>query len=177
MNLNGDEKRIRQLFRDMSREEERRAPEFARVMAAASSRTGRSQNGTRLFALAWAVSAVVIAILIAVIFAARHSRPQPGVEPGGQVAEAQPSTEKEPGNRLPAPVVNAPSAPAPRTMPKRVHRSWHSNELAIRMKTLSAWQSPTASLLKAPGEEMLKSLPRLGESLQSIRILSPDEFN
>jgi hypothetical protein len=45
------------------------------------------------------------------------------------------------------------------------------------MKTLSAWQSPTASLLKAPGEEMLKSLPRLGESLQSIKILSPDEFN
>ena len=177
MNLNGDEKRIRQLFRDMSCEEERRVPGFARVMAAAGSRAGRSQSGTRLFTLAWAVSVIFIAILIAVSFVMRHSRPQPQVDPGDQVAEAPPSTEREPATGLSVPVVNPPGAIAPRTKPKRVHRSRHSNELAIRMKTLSAWRSPTASLLKAPGEEMLKSLPRLGESLHSIKILSPDEFN
>ena len=177
MNLNGDEKRIRQLFREMSCEEEQRTPEFARVLEAASSRAGRKENGIRLFALAWVVSGVVIAILIALSFAMRHSNAQPQSDPGNQVAESEPPKKSEPSNALSTPSVDAPSTATRQTIPRRVRRRRHSDDLAIRVKTLCAWQSPTASLLKAPGEEMLKSLPRLGESLRSIKIFSPDEFN
>ena len=46
MNLNGDEKRIRQLFREMSLDDQRRAPQFDNVLAAAQSGRTRSQNCT-----------------------------------------------------------------------------------------------------------------------------------
>jgi len=177
MNLNGDEKRIRQLFRDLNCDDERSTPEFARVIAAARSRGPRTQNGTRLFALAWVVSAVVIAVLIAVSIATRHSKAQQPPDPGSEVAESNPATESEPPVAVPSPPVGAPNTVAHQTGPKRVRRRGHSDELATRMRMLSAWQSPTASLLRSPGEEMFKSLPRLGESLQSIKIFLPDEFN
>src|SRR5436190_20398560 len=96
MNLNGDEKRIRQLFREMSTEEQRRAPEFAAVIAAARSRSGRTQSSTRLFALACAVSALVIAILIGVSFATRYVKVRQPPEPDNQVAESQPLTQSAP---------------------------------------------------------------------------------
>ena len=185
MNLNGDEKRIRQLFREMSREEEHRTPEFAQVIAAARSGAGRAQNETRLFTLALAVSGVAIVILIAVSFAMRHSRALPQTDPSKQVAnqvakqvaEPPPSTENEPANTLSSRVPGVSRTVIHQTIPRRVRRRRQPDDLAIRMKSLSAWQSPTASLLKAPGQEMLNSLPRLGESLQSIKSFSPDEFN
>jgi len=161
----------------MSREEERRAPELAQVIAAARSGAGRAQNGTRLFTLAWAVSVEVIAILIAVSFAMRHSRALPQPDRSDQVAESEQPEESESANAISSPVPGVSRTANRRTILRRVRRSRHPDELAIRMKTLFAWQSPTASLLKAPGEEMLKSLPRLGESLRSIKIFSPDEFN
>lgn len=177
MNLNGDEKRIRQLFRDLNREEERFTPEFARVIAAAHSRGARTQNGTRLPALAWVVSAVVIAVLIAVSFALRHSKAQQPPGPDSEVAESNPTTESKAPIAVTRSSVGAPTAAAQQTGPRRVRRRRHSDELATRVRMLSAWQSPTASLLRSPREEMFKSLPRLGESLQSIKIFSPDEFN
>src|SRR2546430_2463088 len=180
MNLNGDEKRIRQLFHEISREDEHRTPEFAQIIAAARSGAGRAQNGTRLFALAWAVSGVVIAILIAVSFAMRHSKALPQTDPVGQVAQSeQPKqpTETEPLNAISRSVPGVPGTAIRQTIPRRVRRRRQPDDLAIRMKSLSAWQSPTASLLKAPGQEMLNSLPRLGESLQSIKFFSPDELN
>ncbi|MEK6322789.1 MAG: hypothetical protein AABN33_14025 [Acidobacteriota bacterium] len=175
MNLNGDEQRIQQLFREMSRDDERRAPEFASVVEAASSRT-RPQNGTRASALAWAVAGIFIAMLISVSFAVRHPKAQAPTDAGDPVAASKQPSENASTNTLPK-LVDTNSTPARRTIPKRVRRKRHSDELAIRMKSLYAWQSPTASLLKAPGEEIFKSLPRLGESLRSIKIFSPDEFN
>jgi hypothetical protein len=52
-----------------------------------------------------------------------------------------------------------------------------SSSLENAMKSLSFWQSPTAALLQTPQDEMLNTLPRLGESLRSIKSFSPDQFN
>ena len=188
MNLNGDEKRIRQLFREMSCEDESRTPEFAVLVAAARSRAGRTKKGSRLFAFGLVVS-VAIVLLIALSLALRQPVRQTQDEPSDQVAqEKQPgkqseknpekqSTESAPGKTAPGSSVSTGGTIAQQGIPRRVRRKRHSDDLAIRMKTLFAWQSPTASLLKAPGDEMLKSLPRLGDSLQSIKIFSPNEFN
>ena len=57
----------------------------------------------------------------------------------------------------------------------RVQRA--SEELAIVAKSFSDWQSPTASLLKFPGEDLLKQLPKLGDSLQTLGAYSLDQLN
>lgn len=175
MNLNGDEKRIQRLFREMSCEDENRAPVFASVIAAAGSRTDHSQKRTRYFTVAWAVAGILIAMLIAVRVAMRHQETQTQDNPREQVADVKESTEAAPTSSLPRTIVDTPRTTGGRATSKRVRRPRRSEELAIRMKALAAWQSPTASLLKTPGEEM--SLPRLGESLRSIKIFSADEFN
>ena len=43
--------------------------------------------------------------------------------------------------------------------------------------TLSQWQSPTDSLLKLPGEQLLKTVPLLGESPIEINGTSTDQVN
>ncbi|MEK6288337.1 MAG: hypothetical protein AABO57_21685 [Acidobacteriota bacterium] len=176
MNLNGDEKRIRQLFRELSCDEQRRAPEFAGVLEAANSGTAGSRHRTRSFALAPAVAALCVGMLIAVSFAVRHSKPEAPAAP--TEAAVSPQSTERPTRDVSAPqVADTPGKAERRTIIRRIPRRRTSDELAIRMKSLSAWQSPTASLLKAPGEDIFKSLPRLGESLQSIKSFSPDEFN
>lgn len=179
MNPNGDEKRIRQLFRDLSCDDQRRAPEFAGVIEAANFRTADSRHRTRTFVLASAVAALCVAVLIAVSFAVRHSRRH--LEPRAPAAPTEAAVSPQPTERPTRDVSAQKAADTPDTTErrpiKRIPRQRTSDELAIRMKSLSAWRSPTASLLRAPGEEIFKSLPRLGESLQSIKSFSPDEFN
>ena len=175
MNLNGDEKRIRQLFGEMSAEEQRHTPEFAAVIAAARSSSGRAQSGTRLFALACVAPALVTAIIMGVMLATRYLKTQPQPGESNQVVESPPSTQSAPPVLLSAGGIDTPRAGASKKISRpRRHRP-HLDELAIRMRSLAQWQSPTASLLKTSREEM--SLPRLGESLLSIKIFSPNDFN
>lgn len=177
MNLNGDEKGIQQLFREMSRDDECRAPEFAGVIQAASSRTAGSRDGTRSSAFAWAVAVLFIAVVIATVIVVRNPKPKAPAGLRDEVAVSPRPMEDAASNASPNPTLNRPVTTASGTIRKRVPRRRTSDELAVRMKSLSAWRSPTASLLNAPGEEILKSLPRLGESFQSIKSFSPEQFN
>jgi hypothetical protein len=176
MNLNGDEKRIQQLFRDMSRDDQRRVPQFASVLAARSG-TAHSQNRTRSLRFAMAVAMLCAALLIAMSIIVRPSKPQ-GVPANDDQASA-PVVQPE---AQPSDVPSQPSVGATKVEPRRViirhaHPRRPSNGMEIAMKSLFAWQSPTASLLKTPSDELLRSLPRLGESLQTIKSFSPDQFN
>jgi hypothetical protein len=173
MNLNGDEKRIQQLFREMSRDDQRRAPQFDSVLAAARSGMARSQNRTRSLRFAMAVAMLCAALLIAMAIIVRPSKPQdpgPDEQAVGPILppKAPPNiATKQPGVR----------APRVRVIIKRVRHHRTTDQLAVAMNSLFAWRSPTASLLKTPGDELLRSLPRLGESLQTIKSFSPDQFN
>lgn len=40
---------------------------------------------------------------------------------------------------------------------------------------LSQWRSPTEFLLRTPGEQLLKSVPRLNESLIRVNIVETDK--
>jgi len=175
MNLNWDEKRIRQLFGEMSRDDARRAPDFERLAQAGSRGVARSKAGVRTLALAGSFAVLLVAVVTAAVLIVRHPNNQSPSDAdrhvAGSVAPAvSPDTVIPPTH----PSVAATHLPVPHAA-KRVRSQRRSNELAIAMKSLSAWQSPTASLLKAPGEELLKSLPRLGDSLQTLRSFSLDE--
>jgi hypothetical protein len=175
MNLNGDEKRIRQLFCDLSRDDERRAPEFACVIQAANSGAAGSRDRTRPFAFAWAVAVIFVAMLIAVAVIVRPSRPDSTAALEPAVVPVQP--EAPPGIVATQPIAGTPPAQRGKIAARHVRHHRTANQFAIAMKSLFGWQSPTASLLKTPGDDMLKSLPRLGESLQTIKSFSPDQFN
>jgi hypothetical protein len=176
MKLNGDEKRIQQLFREMSCDERQRAPEFANVLAAAKSGRARSLNRAVTLRLAMAVATILVALLIAMAVVVRPSKPR-GAAP--EQASAPALQYADPDSKAPSP----PDAKADnriasrRHVTKRVRRRSNSDHMAIAMKSLFAWQSPTISLLTMPDDELLNSLPRLGESLQTIKTYSPEQFN
>jgi hypothetical protein len=175
MNLNGDEKRIRQLFREMSLDDQRRAPEFASVLAAAAnSGMTHSQNRTRSLRFAMAVAMLCAALLIAMAIIVKPSKPQ-----GAAAHASAPAmqTETQPSVVPYQPGVQAPGVEPRKTIIKHARHRRTSDQMAIAMKSLFAWKSPTASLLQTPGDELLRSLPRLGESLQTIKSFSPDQFN
>jgi hypothetical protein len=178
MNLNGDEKRIRQLFREMSGDDRARAPEFAAVVAAASSRTARPRTRTAPLKAAAAVAMLCIATLIAIAIVQRSSEPPATTAPGYE-AEGPTTPPEERSNVVPlTPAAESPSiatGAVRRRKPARHRRN--STSWAIATNSLFAWQSPTASLMQTPGDELMRSLPRLGESLRTIKSFSSDQFN
>ena len=176
MNLNGDEKRIRQLFREMSLDDQRRAPEFASVLAASTSGMSRSQNRFRSLRFATAVAVVCVALLIAMAIIVRSSKPQVTVAPDAQ-ASAPTVPPESPPDISPSGPEMASGVEPHKNVIKRARRRRPSNHIETAMKSLFAWQSPTASLLQTPDDELLRSLPRLGESFRTIKSFSPDEFN
>jgi hypothetical protein len=176
MNLNGDEKRIQQLFLEVSRDDQRRAPQFAGVLAAARSGLARSQNRTRSLRLAIAVTMLCLAMLMAMVVVLRPSKPR-GLAARDDQGSAPPVQPEAPPSVLRSQPGVVATNIARKSIIKRARHPRTSDSLAIAMKSLSSWQSPTASLLKTPGDELLRSLPRLGESLQTIKPFSPDQFN
>jgi hypothetical protein len=175
MNLNGDEKKIRLLFGEMSLDDQRRAPGFASVLAAARSVRTRSQNREGSLRFAMAVAMVCAALLIAMAIIVRPSKPQAARDHQASAPAVQP--EAQPGDAPSQPRAETPKVEPRRTTFKRARPRRTPDQTAIAMKSLFAWRSPTASLLPMPGDELLRSLPRLGESLQTIKSFSPDQFN
>jgi hypothetical protein len=175
MKIDGEEKRIRRLFSEMSSADERLAPEFAGTLesAGAIARARRIHRRPTEAALAIACAALVLlAILVA-----RHARPQTAGGPDEQIAaQSRPPETPGSGNSNPLPGGVDTGAGVKRVV-KRVRHRRSPNDLTIAIEPLLAWRSPTASLLKAPNDVLLKSLPRLGESLQIIESLSSDRFN
>lgn len=179
MNQNGDEKRIQQLFREMSRDDELRTPAFSRVVQGANSRSSATRAGlSRRLALTFAaLCVVVITLTIGVL---RYQAP---VE---QISEAPPNKDLSELTtlelRTPAIVDVVPpdkiKALTPRAMVaiRHVRHRRPVNDLAIAMK-LSSWRSPTDSLLKSSSDDKLMSLPNLGDSLRTLRFYSLDELN
>jgi hypothetical protein len=174
MKVDGEEKRIRRLFSEMSSGDARLAPEFAGTLESAGA-VARSNRIDRLRTQA-ALAMACAALVVFAIMVARHARPQT-VGPDEQMA-AQSWSPEAPGtgnsNTLRAGVESG--APVKRVV-KRVRHRRSPNDLTIAIERLLAWQSPTASLLKSPNDELLKSLPRLGESLEVVQSLSPDRLN
>lgn len=122
--------------------------------------------------------ATLCLVMIAVaVLTLRHQTP------ANQVAEAtQPADEQRSFSDLVDRhrEVIKPSIPNRAVLPvvvKRVRHHKPVNELALAMK-LSTWRSPTASLLKTNEDDnKLMSLPKLGESLKTLRSYTADDLN
>ena len=173
MNRNGDEKRIRQLFHDLRCEEQFIAPHFGAVLTAARNRNKGSN--TPAWSMRFAAAAMLFVLALITIRVSTAVRP--GTEqlvPASTPSAVASSDTTTDGVRT----LSQPPKTQPRPSIRRQARPRQfSNSLAIAMKSLSSWQSPTAALLQTSQDEMLNSLPRLGESLRTIKPFSPDQFN
>ena len=159
----------------MSRDELRRAPQFAELLAAANTGIARSRNhaGFYRFAMAAVICAVLLIAIALTMSAFRSQRESPE-----QQALVPGEDSEAPRTDDPSMPNTGTSNPAPRrVVPKRARHRRASDKTAIAMKSLFAWRSPTSSLLKIREDELLKSLPRLGESLRTIKTYTPDQFN
>jgi hypothetical protein len=168
MNLNGDEERIRQLYRDIAVDDRRQAPTFARVLASAEARGSRSRQHLKLN-LAFVVASLCLAVLVAMFVFSRPKQLETARDNKPLIDERE-----NPAGKPDTPIVSSDSSVRP------VRRARHrrlQNRTTLALRSLFAWRSPTASLLKVPEDKLLNSLPRLGESIQTIKSISPDELN
>src|SRR5262249_32612457 len=81
----------------------------------------------------------------------------------------------------PAPKIESPPAPDPplsltagKTMKPRGHTQKPRGPRAATLLVYE-WRSPTLSLLRTPGEQLLKTVPRLDESLIEIGPMVPSQ--
>ena len=172
MNLNGDEKRILQLFREMRSDDRRRAPQFAGLLEAAIAGTARSRDRVWPRRLALAAATLIIVVL-AVIALIRNNTTQTAPDSKRQaVVEPVPSPIADPIQP------GQPASKVSKRVVKHIRPRRTTGEPTTDMKSLFAWRSPTASLLKTSSEDLLlMSLPRVGESLETIKTFSPELWN
>lgn len=173
MNRNGDDERIQQLFHELRSEDQCHTPQFGAVLTAARNRTKGSNTPSWSMKLAAAaVLCVLVLITIRVSTPVRRQEEQLGPD-SSQSPIASTDTTTSAVSKLPQ---SATTQGYP-TIRRQTRPKHFSSSLAIAMKSLSSWQSPTAALLQTPQDEMLNTLPRLGESLRTIKSFSPDQFN
>jgi len=175
------------LFRDQRQADQRAAPAFAATLAAAMTRAERRKPGAMFLRTAVAAVALV-AVSVAALVIFRQSSTSSKITP---VAHA--------GHLLPLPYDRSrvedsarkdsiiPSSPLPPEFaPQRVdlrpprHRpriTSRRQSLAPSTTLISQWQSPTDFLLMTPGEQLLKTVPRLRESSIKFKTTLPDEKN
>lgn len=183
MNQNLDEQKIRQLFRDAQQADERAAPSFAATLQAAMTRAERRKPGAMFWRIA--VTAVALAVVSVTAFVIFRQSATTKSDPEAHAGIITPlpydrSRESVDSERKDSIVPFSPIPPGlppkraglrpPRRRP-RITPSEQSTTL------ISEWQSPTDFLLTMPGEQLLKTVPRLHDSTIDFKTILPGEKN
>ena len=158
MKRDWQEKRISQLFHELGDEDERKAPSFAGVMQAALLRARGARGGVPIWRIAAAAATLVVAVTVALLLRTNEST-EPVPIAGLMTLELHKPIEIDP----PMAPVGPPSGSAKRRRSQRSDSSTHTSSVLI-----SRWRSPTDCLLSVPGNELLKSLPRVPDPLPGI---------
>lgn len=161
MNQDWDEKEIRKLFRSERQANEGRTPDFSSTLEAALSRSGRPRPRRLVLRVAFAVVALVAAAGLVFVLAGRSSREQAPdlVASPNEPVVKPPATPDEPA-------LVAKEHPGKIARRARAHRQ--SKKRAAPL--ISQWRSPTEFLLKTPGDELLRTVPRLGAASVEIKL-------
>src|SRR6266542_2310072 len=181
MELDGNEKRLQTLFRELKLADERIAPEFKGVWDRAQA---PSPGPSRLFniSLAVATALVVLTLSSLVLWSQiwRESKPSNSVLAAGPARiDLMPPPQSamsgvihlgrvEPANR-------ARSSRGDRKVVARLHPNLNARYADVRKAdSISNWQSPTATLLQSPADNVLTSLPQLDRSVTELKTFLPN---
>ena len=184
--MNREENEIRRLFRELRREDERLAPPFAGDWNAALSRTDRERTPRRTLRLsAAAATALIVLGGLALVVFRTPSKPTPDAAQGSVAARVQ--TQAPPVVSTEAPTSRVEKSEAGRNReaePGAKIGSARGLSKNIRRRVpprsrpavtlISRWRSPTEFLLNSPGEQLLRTVPRLDESLLKIKTVTLD---
>ena len=181
----GNEKKIQTLFRELKLADERVAPEFVKVWDRAQA---ASPGSPRVFNISFAVAtaALLVITLSALVLWSRNG------QPGNQVAPKV-ATQSTPISTLGSTPAPHAATPAPTGLvvaqpPVRLKSNQWARKLAARRKadldarnavireavSISSWQSPTATLMQSPADNVLSSLPQLDRSLNELKTFLPN---
>lgn len=186
MELTGNEQRIQALFSELKLADKRSTPGFAAIYNRAQSRTGTRRHSFT-FSLALTTAAAVLAVAIFSLWLWSAGRQQtPAIR---DVASAPAATNGLPGQAANQPQPKELSAReqhnysnakprALRVAARRQAAMLVSRRAEIRnVAAISGWQSPTIALLRSPGDDVLKSLPQLNETVDELKSFLPSRSN
>jgi hypothetical protein len=173
MELAGDEKRIQALFRELKLEDQRVVPGFDRLWNSAQAR--RSQPRRALKTSSAVFAALLVITLCAFVFWSRNwQQGQPrtsGVAGGSTTTGSTPSPAIPESKQLV--LGKAPDRITfnrrPRSLITRRQAKLPRNALIHEAVAISSWQSPTATLMQSPADDLLTSLPRLDRSVTELK--------
>ena len=189
MELVGEEKKIPTLFSELRLGDEQTVPSFGATWNRAQARALRPR---RAFNLSFAAAtALLICALVSLAWWSRHWQRtrEPNVvaiAPSGVVPDLKPSAGVPASKESPAPSGSEPKKSvsaahrfeaSARLRAGRLAARQEANLLAAAKKqaaAISSWQSPTATLLSSPNDDLLKSLPQLNESTNDLKSFLPN---
>ncbi|HEY2973654.1 MAG TPA: hypothetical protein VGJ48_14165 [Pyrinomonadaceae bacterium] len=181
MELDGTEKRLQTLFRELKLADERIAPDFKGVWNRAQA---PSSGPSRLFniSLAVATALVVLTLSSLVLWSQTWRESQPfnsGLAAGpARIDLLPPPPSAMPGLIHPGvvePANRARSNRGNRKVVARRHPNLNARNADVRKAdSISKWQSPTATLLQSPADNVLTSLPQLDRSVTELKTFLPN---
>jgi hypothetical protein len=175
------EERIKQLFRELRQEDEQGAPSFEGVLKTGSPKAAQASPVWSSLKVAVAAAVPVLASGLVFILLRQASVPPSGAESSkSSPPVAVPSNRTEPLPYEP-PIPSIEHDPAPGAIGRGSARAIRPSRSTARhhqpAMLISRWQSPTDFLLKTPGDRLLKTIPRTGDSIIEIKPINPDEMN
>ena len=180
MELDGNEKKLQTLFRELKLADERMAPEFKGMWNRAQAPSPRP---ARLFniSLAVATALVVLTLSSLVLWSQtwRESQPSNSVltaEPA-RIDLMPPPPSATPGVIHPGVVepANRARSNRDRKVVARRHPILNARNTDVRKAdSISNWQSPTATLLQSPADNVLTLLPQLDRSVTELKTFLPN---
>jgi hypothetical protein len=182
MELLGEEKKIQALFSQSRLDDEQTAPSFAATWSRAQSKTYRPRRAFNLSFVA--ATALLVCALVSLALWSRqwpqhHSTSiasVPVAPTSGQVR-----VNIEPSETIsPQPVQkNVASSPRSRALKLGTRReavlAAANRKATHEAQAIASWQSPTASLLDSPTDELLKSLPQLNQTVDELKSFLPSK--
>jgi hypothetical protein len=161
-----EEKKIREQFQQLREEDECNAPSFTHDWNVALSWREKPQRPWAVCGLAASVAALVLLGAGWWMFFKQSTKQQDPIESVRSNTPAPNTTP--PVSTSPVPVRNPPNI-------IRRQRPFVRPEPPAGL--ISQWRSPTESLLRTPGEQLFKRVPRLDESLVNIKATMPGQQN
>ena len=184
MELLGEEKKIQALFSQLRLDDEPTVPSFAATWSRAQSKTYRPQRAFNLSFVA--ATALLVFALVSLALWSRQGQQNHDVI---ATAPPKPATSPVEAGVNPGTVgVKNSSVPVGRGVASSTRS--HALKLAARREALlvaanrkatheaqaiASWQSPTATLLDSPSDELLKSLPQLNQTVDELKSFLPSQ--
>jgi hypothetical protein len=181
MDLIGEEKRIRALFSEVRFADEQITPSFVGGWNRAQSKTTRTHRAFNLSFVA-ATALLVCALAALAWWASRSPRSQEIIATVPPIANVGPTNVVEPPveayvgfTPVPRPHYSERSR-ALRLAARRQAVLIAANKKAARdAQAIESWQSPTAKLLDSSSDGLLKSLPRLNQTVDELKSFLPSQ--